>query len=91
MEMHIVERETLFYIYGKVKPPAGDEDDDEIWYAENQKDKRWLLMLMSPKIMKRYVQLPTTCKIWSVLSKALYDWSNEIQVFALNQKAFSAK
>lgn len=48
-------------------------------------------MLMSPKIMKHYVQLPTTCKIWSVLSKALYDWSNEIQVFALNQKAFSAK
>ncbi|KAH9666171.1 retrovirus-related pol polyprotein from transposon RE1 [Citrus sinensis] len=30
-------------------------------------------------------------KIWDALSKAFYDGSNELQVFTLNQKAFSTK
>ena len=41
--------------------------------------------------MKRYLRLPTTQEIWSALSKAFYDGSDELQVFTLNQKAFTAK
>jgi len=91
MEMHIAEREKLSYIRGKTKPPAETEDGYEKWYAENQKVKRWLLMSMTPEIMKRYLRLPTAHEIWSALSKAFYDGSDELQVFALNQKAFTAK
>ena len=48
-------------------------------------------MSMSPEIMKRYLHLPTAQGIWSALSKAFYDGSDELQVFTLNQKAFTAK
>ncbi|XP_048229580.1 uncharacterized protein LOC125370043 [Ricinus communis] len=91
MEMHIAEREKLSYIRGKTKPPAESEDGYEKWYAENQKVKRWLLMSMSPEIMKRYLRLSTAHEIWTALSKAFYDGSDELQLFALNQKAFAAK
>lgn len=91
MEMHIAEREKLSYIRGKTKPPAETEDGYEKWYAENQKVKRWLLMSMTLEIMKHYLRLPTAHEIWSSLSKAFYDGSDELQVFALNQKAFTAK
>jgi len=47
-------------------------------------------MSMSPEIMKCYIRLLTTHEIWSALSKAFYDRSDELQVFFLNQKAFSA-
>ena len=57
--MHIAEREKLSYIRGKKKPPKESEDGYKKWYAENQKVKRWLLMSMSPEIMKRYLRLPT--------------------------------
>ena len=59
VEMHIVEWENLSYIRVKTKPPKESEDGYEKWYAENQKVKRWLLMSMSPKIMKRYLCLAT--------------------------------
>ncbi|XP_059654563.1 uncharacterized protein LOC132301315 [Cornus florida] len=91
MEMHIAEREKLSYIRGKTKPPAESEDGYDKWYAENQKVKRWLLMSMTPEIMKRYLCLPTAREIWISLSKAFYDGNDELQVFALNQKAFTAK
>ena len=48
-------------------------------------------MFMIPEIMQRYLRLPTTHEIWSVLSKAFSDESDELQVFALNKKAFTAK
>ena len=48
-------------------------------------------MSMSPEIMKRYIRLPTTRDIWKALSKAFYDGAGELQVFTLNQRAFSAK
>ena len=57
--MHIAEREKLSYICCKTKPPKESEDGYKKWYAENQKVKRWLLMSMSPEIMKRYLRLPT--------------------------------
>ena len=41
--------------------------------------------------MKRYLRLPTAQEIWSPLSKTFYDGSDELQVFTLNQKAFTAK
>ena len=91
VEMHIVEREKLSYIPGKKNLPKELEDGYEKWYDENQKVKRWLLMSMSPKIMKRYLRLPTAQEIWSALSKAFYDGSDELQVFTLNQKAFTVK
>ena len=48
-------------------------------------------MSMSSEIIKRYLRLPTAQEIWSALSKAFYDGSNELQVFTLNEKAFTAK
>ncbi|KAK3013785.1 hypothetical protein RJ639_010144 [Escallonia herrerae] len=48
-------------------------------------------MSMSPEIMKRYIRLPTARDIWKALSKAFYDGSDELQVFVLSQRAFSAK
>ena len=48
-------------------------------------------MSMSPKIMKHYSRLRTAQEIWSALSKAFYDGSDELQVFTLNKKAFTAK
>ncbi|KAL6316690.1 hypothetical protein AAG906_019621 [Vitis piasezkii] len=89
--MHIAEWEKLSYIRGKTNPPKESEDGYEKWYAENQKVKRWLLMSMSPKIMKHYLRLPTTQEIWSALLKAFYNGSDELQVFTLNQKAFTPK
>ncbi|GMP33172.1 hypothetical protein CsSME_00006609 [Camellia sinensis var. sinensis] len=34
---------------------------------------RWLLISMSPDIMKRYIRLPTARDIWKALSQAFYD------------------
>nr|KYP39620.1 hypothetical protein KK1_039051 [Cajanus cajan] len=91
MEMHIVEREKLSYIRDKEKELAVQDPDYEKWYVENQKVKRWLLLSMSPEIMKRYLRLATTREIWKALSNAFYDGSDELQVYNLNQKAFTAK
>ncbi|KAK2988057.1 hypothetical protein RJ640_001998 [Escallonia rubra] len=91
MEMHIAEKEKLSFIRGNSQPPTKEDDLYEKWYVENQKVKRWLLMSMSPEIMKRYIRLPTARDIWKALSKAFYDGSDELQVFVLNQRAFSAK
>ena len=44
-----------------------------------------------PEIMKRYLRLSTAYEIWTALSKAFYDGSDELQVFTLNQKAFTSK
>ena len=46
-------------------------------------------MSMSPEIMKRYLHLPTAQEIWSALSKAFYDGSDELKFFTLNKKAFT--
>ena len=46
---------------------------------------------MSPEIMKRYLWIPTAYEIWDAVSKAFYGGSDELQVFTLNQKAFSTK
>ena len=77
MEMHIAEREKLSYIRGKMKKLSETDDGYEKWYAENQKVKRWLLMSMKSEIMKRYLRIPTAHEIWSALSKAFYDGSDE--------------
>jgi transposase InsO family protein len=91
MEMHIAEKEKLSFIRGKSQPPTEKDEGYEKWYADNQKVKRWLLMSMTPDIMKRYIRLPTARDIWKALSKAFYDGADELQVFTLNQRAFSAK
>ncbi|KAJ0076870.1 hypothetical protein Patl1_35655 [Pistacia atlantica] len=41
--------------------------------------------------MKRYLRLHTAQEIWNALAKAFYDGSDEAQIFALNQQAFSTK
>ena len=91
VEMNIAEWEKLSYIRGKTKQPKESKDDYEKWYAKNQKVKRWLLMSMSLEIMKCYLRLPTAQEIWSALSKAFYDGSDELHVFTLNQRAFATK
>ena len=48
-------------------------------------------MSMSLEIMKRYIRLPIARDIWKVMSKAFYEGADELQVFTLNQRAFSAK
>ncbi|RVW80923.1 hypothetical protein CK203_037347 [Vitis vinifera] len=52
---------------------------------------KWEKLSYIREIMKRYLHLPTAQEIWSALSKAFYDGSDELQVFTLNQKAFTAK
>ncbi|KAL4569194.1 hypothetical protein LXL04_024828 [Taraxacum kok-saghyz] len=91
MEMHLAEREKLSYIRGKTTPLDETDARYEKWYADNQKVKRWLLMSMKPEIMKRYLRLSTAHEIWIALSKAFYDGSDELQVFTLNQKAYTSK
>jgi hypothetical protein len=91
IEMHIVEKEKLSFIRGNSQAPIKKDDGYERWYANNQKVKRWLLMSMSPEIMKQYLRLPTTRDIWKALSKVFYDGTDGLQVFALNKKDFSAK
>lgn len=90
MKMHIAKREKLSYILGKSPPPAESAEGYEKWYVENQKVKRWLLISIKPEIMKRYLCLPTAREIWVALSKAFDDGSDELQVFFLNQRAFTA-
>ena len=91
LEMQIAEKEKLSFIRGTSPPPKKKDEGYEKWYSDNQKVKRWLLMSMSPKIMKGYIRLPTTRDIWKVLSKAFYDGVDELQVFTLNQRAIFAK
>ena len=91
LEMQIAEKEKLSFIRGTSLPPKEKDEGYEKLYSENQKVKRWLLMSMSPEIMKRYIRLPTARDIWKALSKAFYDGADELQVFTLNQRAFSAK
>jgi hypothetical protein len=91
MEMHLAEKEKLSFVRGCTQPPTEKDDGYEKWYTDNQKVKRWLLMSMSPDIMKRYIRLKTARDIWKALSKAFYDGADELQVFTLNQRAFSSK
>ena len=49
------------------------------------------MMSMSLEIIKRFIHLLTARDIWKVLSKSFYDRVDELQVFTLNQRAFSAK
>jgi len=90
IEMHITEKERLSFIRG-TQIPAKKEEGYKKWYVDNKKVKRWLLMSMTPEIIKRYLRLPTAHDIWKALSKAFYDGTNELQVFALNKKVLSAK
>ena len=41
--------------------------------------------------MQHYSRLLTAQEIWSTLSKDFYDGSDELQVFTLNQRAFTTK
>ena len=91
LEMQIAEREKLEYIIGNTPQPKETDVSYVKWYAENQKVKRWLLTSMAPEIMKRYLRLRTAREIWNALAKAFYDGSDESQIFALNQRAFSTK
>ena len=91
LEMQIVEKEKLSFIRGTSPPPKDKYEGYEKWYSDNQKVKRWLLMSMSPEIMKRYIRIPTAQDIWKALFKSFYDGANELQVFTLNQRAFFAK
>ena len=59
LEMQIAEKEKLFFIRGILPPPKEKDEGYKKWYSDNQKVKRWLLMSMSPEIMKRYIRLPT--------------------------------
>ena len=91
LEMQIYEKEKLSFIRSTLTPPKEKDEGYEKWYSDNQKVKGWLLMSMSPKIMKRYIRLPTARDIWKALSKAFYDGTDELQVFTLNHRAFSTK
>ncbi|CAL5385807.1 unnamed protein product [Camellia sinensis] len=91
LEMQIAGRERLDFILGDTLLPQKTDASYGKWYAENQKVKGWLLTSMSPEIMKRYLRLPTAREIWSALAKAFYDGSDESQIFALHQQAFSLK
>ena len=91
MEIHITEREKLYYIRGKTKPTIESDDRYKKLYAKNQKVKKRLLIPMTLEIMKCYLRLPTAHKIQSALAKVFYDGSDELQFFSLNKKAFTTK
>ncbi|KAJ8622962.1 hypothetical protein MRB53_031491 [Persea americana] len=91
IEIHIAGREKLDYILGDSPQPEAKDPLYSKWYAENQKVKGWLLTSMSSEIMKRYLRIRTAREIWSALAKAFYDGSDETQIFALNQRAFSIR
>ena len=91
LEMQIAEKEKLSFIRGTSLPPKEKDEDYKKWYSDNQKVKIWLLMSMSLEIMKQHNHLPTARDIWKALSKAFYDGADELQVFTLKQRAFSAK
>ena len=52
LEMQIAEKEKLSFIRGTSPPPKEKDEGYEKWYSGNQKIRRWLLMSMSPEIMK---------------------------------------
>ncbi|KAJ0098876.1 hypothetical protein Patl1_21009 [Pistacia atlantica] len=81
----------LSYIHGKKQPPKELDKGYEKWYAKNQKVKWWLLMSMSPEIMKHCLCLSPAHEIWSALSKAFCDGSDKLLVFSLHQRAFTTK
>ncbi|XP_058213963.1 uncharacterized protein LOC131325638 [Rhododendron vialii] len=91
LEMQILEREKLEYIICNTPRPKETDASYAKWYAENQKVKGWLLTSMALEIMKRYLRLRTACEIWNALAKAFYDGLDKLQIFALNQRAFSTK
>ncbi|XP_068667652.1 uncharacterized protein [Aristolochia californica] len=91
MKMQITGREKLEYIMGKTPLPPETNVSYANWYIENQKVMGWLLTSMSPDIMKRYIRLCIAREIWKALAKTFYDGSNELQLFSLNQRAFSTK
>ena len=91
IEMQIAGREKLDYIIGNSPQPDAKDPSYSKWYAENQKIKGWLLTSMNSEIMKRYLRLRTAREIWNALAKAFYDGSDETQIFALNQCAFSLR
>ena len=91
LEMQIAEKEKFSFIRGTSPPPEEKDEGYEKWYPDNKRIKRWLLMSMSPEIMKRYIRLPTARDIWKALSIAFYDGADELQVFTFNQRAFFAK
>lgn len=78
MEMHIAEKEKLSFIIGKSSTLAKEDEGYDKWYADNQKVKRWLLLSMTPEIMKRYIRLATAREIWNAVSKAFYDGADEL-------------
>ena len=91
IEMHIAGREKLNYIIGDSPQPEPTDPSYSKWYAENKKIKGWLLTSMTLEIMKRYLRLRTAREIWSALAKTFYYGSDETQIFALNQRAFSIR
>lgn len=78
-------------ICGKEKAPVEIDPKYNKWYVANQKVKSWLLTSMTLEIMKRYICLKTVKEIWDALSTTLFDGTDEVQVFTLNQKAFATK
>jgi len=91
MEMHIAEKQKYSFIKGSIPIPEEGTPEYDKWNPDNQRVKRWLLMSMKPAIMKRYIRVPTAREIWKSLTAAFYDGADELQVFSLNQRAFTAK
>ncbi|KAH0730316.1 hypothetical protein KY289_001504 [Solanum tuberosum] len=78
--MYIAEKDKLSFVRGSTQPPTKKDEGYEKWYTDNQKVKRWLLISMSPEIMKRYIRLPIAQEIWKALSTAFYDGTDELQL-----------
>jgi hypothetical protein len=91
IEMQIAVCEKLDYIIGNSPQPDTKDPSYSKWYAKNKKIKGWLLTSMTSEIMKMYLCLRTAHEIWSALAKAFYDGSDETQIFAFNQRAFSIR
>jgi len=89
MEMRIGARNKVGYLSGATAKPALNDLNYDKWITENHKVKSWLIELMSPHLMQRFIRLVTAREIWEAMSRTFYDGSDETRLFELNQKSFS--
>jgi hypothetical protein len=87
--MRIGARNKVGYLTGATAKPTLNDLNYDIWITENHKVKSWLIELMSPHLMQRFIRLVTAREIWEAVSRTFYDGSDETRLFELNQKSFS--
>lgn len=90
MEMRIGARNKSKFLTGKTPKPSC-EKLLENWLIDNNHVKSWLIDLMSPLLIWRFIRLQTTKEIWEAIVKTFYNGTDETQLFELNTKSFTTR